>query len=163
MPSSNDRDHVWMKNAVEEARKAADNGELPIAAVIVAEDRELIRAQTQTGRRSSMTGHAELWALIELKRGVYSDQRPVTIYTTLEPCLMCLGAAMQCGVDEIVYAMDAPPDGGARYAESILRGGQTPPRMRKGVLKDEARALMLEFVRQNPTHPGIEYARSLVK
>ena len=163
MPNKEAKDQQWMQKALQESKKAAENGELPIAAIVVAGDTELIRSQTQTGRRKSMTGHAELWALIELQRRVYSKDRPVTIYTTLEPCLMCLGAAMQCGVDEIVFAMEAAPDGGTRYVNSIIEGGQKAPEIRKGICESEARSIMETFIAENPRHPGIGYARSLVK
>jgi hypothetical protein len=69
---------------------------------------------------------------------------------------------MQCDVDEIVYAMGAAPDGGTRYAHSILEGGQKPPTIRKGVLESESIALMTQFIAANPHHPGVGYARLLV-
>jgi tRNA(adenine34) deaminase len=163
MDNTYERDVTWMRLALEEAEAAAQNGELPIAAILVGGDKEITRAQTQTGRRQSMTGHAELWALIAAQRQVYSAPKPLTIYTTLEPCLMCLGAAIQCGVGEVVFAMDAPPDGGTRLVDEILRSGQTAPSIRRGVLKEEAVSQMQRFVEQNGSHPGIRYARLLLQ
>jgi len=162
MKTINDRDVMWMTRALDEARLAVTNGELPIAALLVAGDSEIARAQTQTGRRKSMTGHAELWTLIEAQKQVYTETRPLTIFTTLEPCLMCLGAAIQCGVDEIVYAMDAPPDGGTKFAGDILRGGQRAPSIRRGIMQEQALQLMREFVTNNQKHPGIRYAKLLL-
>lgn len=163
MSADAQRDIDWMTRALEEARRAAANGELPIAAILVGGSDEITRAQTQTGRRKSMTGHAELWALIEAQRQVYSAQRSLTIYTTLEPCLMCLGAAIQCGVDEIVFAMPAAPDGGNRFIGSIRAAGQKTPVVRSGVLADSAFQMMRSFVQNNPDHPGIRYARLLIQ
>lgn len=162
MTAEENRDQHWMRQALGEGAEAVKNGELPIAAILVAGDSEIGRAQTQTGRRKSMTGHAEMWALIEAQREVYSKSRPLTIFTTLEPCLMCLGAAMQCGVDEIVYAMPAAPDGGTRFASEIAKSDQHFPVIRRGVLEPDAVKMMQRFVAEHPEHPGIRYARLLV-
>lgn len=160
--TTDERDQKWMAQALCEAQLAIANGELPIAAILVGGDNEVTRAQTQTGRRKSMTGHAELWALIEAQKRVYSADKPLTIFTTLEPCVMCLGAAIQCGVDEIVFAMDAPPDGGSKYVENIASSGQRAPVIRSGIMREQAIKLMRDFVANNGNHPGIRYARLLL-
>ena len=152
-----------MKKALEEAKKAMEEGEHPIAAVLIAGNKELARAQTSVRRQESITAHGELQALRKAKWDVFSKERPVVIYTTLEPCLMCIGAAMQCGVDEIVFAMPAEPDGGTRYLPCISEKGGKVPNIRSGVLMEEAIALMKENLKKNPSHSGIEYAKALLK
>lgn len=155
-------DEKWMKVALEEAKRAMNAGEHPIACIVVAGDSELTRGQTSVARQGTITAHGELLALRDSGWSICSAQRPVIIYTTLEPCLMCIGAAMQCGVDEIVYAMPAKPDGGAKHISAIARAGDKPPRIRFGVLEDEAVKLMRENLIRNPSHPGLEYCKALL-
>lgn len=155
-------DDYWMTEAIKEAKKAMDEGELPIASILIAGDAELSKSQTQTKRLKSMAAHGELLALLNAKEKVFTSPRPLVMYTTLEPCLMCIGAAMQCEVDKIVYAMPAMPDGGSRFVDDILAKGQKPPKIIGGVLREEAIALMKQFVDRNPQHFGIGYARALV-
>lgn len=157
-----EQDIYWMRQALEEALAAMREGELPIAAILVSGRSELARAQTQTGRRQSMAAHGELLALLAAGSRVFTAERPLVIYTSLEPCLMCIGAAMQCQIDRIVYAMSATPDGGSRFASSIAAGGQKPPQIDGGILVAEATALMEEFVHNNPQHFGVDYARALL-
>lgn len=161
--SQKEKDVYWMKKALEEARKAMEEGEHPIGSVLVAGNIELTRGQTSVRRQESITAHGELQALKKAKWDVFAKERPVVIYTTLEPCLMCIGAAMQCEVDEIVFAMPAEPDGGTRYLAGISEQGGKVPKVRSGVLLEEEIALFQENLRKNPNHPGIEYAKALLK
>ena len=119
-----DKDEKWMRVALGEASKAMNAGEHPIACVIVAGDAELARGQTSVARQGTITAHGELIALRSSGWKIFSVARPVVIYTTLEPCLMCLGAAMQCAVDEIVFAMPAKPDGGTKLHYSDREDGR---------------------------------------
>lgn len=158
-----EKDEYWMKKALEEAKKAMDEGEHPIGSVLIAGNRELARGQTSVRRQESITAHGELLALRKAKWAVFSKERPVVIYTTLEPCLMCIGAAMQCEVDEIVFAMPAEPDGGTRSLPCISEKRGKVPSIRGGVLMEEAIALMEENLKRNPGHSGIEYAKALLR
>ena len=101
---------------------------------------------------SSLDDGAKLWAA----------EHPLVIYTNLEPCLMCLGAAMQVGVDEIGYGMKAAPDGGAQFVDAIREGGQTPPKITAGVLEDECVALMSRLLEVHPEHLAIDYVRAML-
>lgn len=158
-----EKDEYWMRRALEEAKKAMEQGEHPIGCVVVAGNAELIRGQTSVARQGTIIAHGELLALKNAGWEVFSADRPLTIYTTLEPCLMCIGAAIQCTVDEIVYAMPAKPDGGTRYLDSISNKGEKVPIIRSGVLFDEALDLMRQNLAKNPNHPGIEYAKALLR
>lgn len=158
------KDEYWMHKALKEARNAMSEGELPIAAILVSGENEMLtRAQTQTGRRKSMVAHGELFALLDAREKVFTAEHPLTIYTTLEPCLMCIGAAMQCQIDEIVYAMPADPDGGSRFISAIIEGGQKPPEIRGNVLIEEEVSLMRQFIKENPNHFGIDYVKALLE
>lgn len=158
-----EKDEYWMKKALAEAEKAMSQGEHPIGCVIVAGNTELTRGQTSVARQESITAHGELLALKSAGWKVFSAKRPLTIYTTLEPCLMCVGAAMQCGVDEIVFAMPAVPDGGTKHLKAIQKNGDKVPKIRSGVLINEAINLMKKDLVKNPNHPGLNYAKALLK
>lgn len=159
---SNSRDEQWMRVALQEAEKAMAAGELPIGSVLVANDQEIVRGQTQVSRRGSMAAHGELFALLDANGKLWSAQRPLIIYTSLEPCLMCLGACMQAGVDRVVFGMSAAPDGAARYVEAIHRGGQKVPEVVGGVLENEAVALMRRLPEVHPDHLAIDYVRAML-
>lgn len=157
------KDIYWMRRALEEAKIAMSEGELPIASILVSGNKELAIGQTQTSRKKSMAAHGELFALLEAKTKVFEAEHPLILYSTLESCLMCIGAAMQCQIDKIIFAMPADPDGGSRFLPAISAGGQKPPEIQGGLLKEEAIALMEQFVKENPSHFGINYAKALLE
>lgn len=156
-------DEHWMCVALEEAKKAMHASEHPIGSVLVGGTKEITRGQTSVARIGSITAHGEYLALRAAGWSVFSAERPLVLYTTLEPCLMCIGAAMQCGVDEIVFAMPAIPDGGTKYLPDIGKKGEKVPTIRSGILRKEAIKLMKENLKINPNHPGIDYAKALLR
>jgi tRNA(adenine34) deaminase len=156
--------HVkWMKEALLEAEKAMDHGEIPVASILVAGDKELCRGQTQVVRRGSIAAHGELFTLLEAKSAVFTADRPIALYTTLEPCLMCLGAAIQTGIDLLVYGMDAAPDGGTSLRDAIVNSGQSAPKIVPHILESEQVSLMKQFVIRHPNSPAIPYVQALLK
>lgn len=152
----------WMRLVLEEAEKAMQEGEIPVATILVSNGREITRAQTQVSRRDVLAAHGELFAILDAAGKLWTAEHPLVIYTNLEPCLMCLGAAMQVGVDEIVYGMKAAPDGGTRFVAAIREGGQTPPKVTAGVLEDECVALMRRLPEVHPEHLAIDYVRAML-
>jgi tRNA(adenine34) deaminase len=162
MEKFTEADNHWMKLALDEAEKAMEFGEIPVATLLVAKDKELTRGQTQVRRRESIAAHGELFALLEAKGRVWSAEKPLIIYTTLEPCLMCLGAAIQTGVDKIIYGMKAAPDGGARYVDDISRGGQPAPAVIGGLYEQAEVELMKKFLEMYPNSPAAPYVRDLL-
>lgn len=152
----------WMRVALEEAETAMQFDEIPVASILVAGDHEISRGQTQVKRRESIAAHGELFTLLNAKGQIYSDNRPLIIYTTLEPCLMCLGACIQTGVDEIVFGMFARPDGGTRFVNDIIEGGQKAPEVTSGVLEMAQVDLMRTFLVRCPDSPATPYVRELL-
>lgn len=107
----------FMVKALDQAKKALDAGEFPVGCVMVHQDKILT-----TGSRKGTAGdfpnevdHAEMIALkrlIDLK--INTDKNRIALFTTLEPCLMCLGALILSGISEIVYAYEDVMGGGTR-------------------------------------------------
>lgn len=139
-------DERWMKAALEEARKAADEGEVPVGAVVVTRGRIIGRGHNLTETLNDVTAHAEMQAITAAANtlgGKYLTG--CTLYVTVEPCAMCAGAIGWSQLPAIVYgASDIK-----RGYSTILLPGCTPfhPRatVRGGVLAGECAALMKDF------------------
>ena len=111
-----DHEH-FMKKALEQAQNALDVGEFPVGCVLVHQNRVLA-----TGSRKGTAGqypneieHAEMMALRQLAdMGIAATTMGIDLYTTMEPCLMCLGAMLLSGIRKVVYAYEDVMGGGTR-------------------------------------------------
>ncbi|MEW6270995.1 MAG: tRNA adenosine(34) deaminase TadA [Thermodesulfobacteriota bacterium] len=107
-------DERWMEIALDEARRAAVGGEVPVGAVVVLEGRELARAHNAPITLCDPTAHAEILALRAAARTLGAYRLPgCVLYATVEPCPMCLGAALHARVERIVYGAPDPKAGAA--------------------------------------------------
>ena len=142
-----EHDYHWMKEALilaEEGMKKYN--ELPIASILVANGIEIGRGVTSNVRKNSLVAHGETLVLMNVGRSILFCERPLVLYTTLEPCIMCIGAAIEAGVDKIVYGMPALPDGGAIYAKHIQGVKERIPEIIGGVCENEQYELMKQFI-----------------
>ena len=139
----------FMRLALAEAARARAGGEVPIGAVVVREGGVIGRGFNQSIGRSDASAHAEIVALREAGRATANYRLPeATLYVTIEPCLMCVGAIVHARIGRVVFGA-ADPKGGA--IRSILDPGTLPLNHRfsvvEGVLADECRELVQEFFR----------------
>src|SRR5919201_5140631 len=105
-----------MEQALRRAARGLQEGAMPIGAVLACDGEALAEAHLRVISHG-LRNHPEHVVLIAADMQVQPDQRRrCTLYTTLEPCLMCMGTAMSFGVGRIVYAMAAPADGAADVA-----------------------------------------------
>jgi tRNA(adenine34) deaminase len=105
---------LYMGEALAEARAAMARGEQPHAAVAVLDEAMVARAQCRVQETDDPTAHAVIVALREAARRVGSERlRDVTMFTTMEPCPMCVGALLNADVDELVWAMPNRTNGAA--------------------------------------------------
>ena len=113
----------FMKKALEQAQKALDAGEFPVGCVLVHQNRVLtagVRKGT-AGQCPNEIEHAEMIALKRLAdMGIAANSMDIVLYTTMEPCLMCLGAMMLSGISGVVYAYEDVMGGGTRCDLSKL-------------------------------------------
>jgi tRNA(adenine34) deaminase len=140
-----------MQAALERARLALAAGEVPIGAVVVSEGRIVARAYNQPITAVDPTAHAEILVLREAAR-VLGNYRltDATVYVTVEPCLMCVGALVHARVREVVYGAPEPKTGAL---VSAVRGLELPGLNHRfavtgGVLEGECRELLQQFFRE---------------
>src|SRR3954466_11904304 len=145
-------DERWMREAVREARDAAERGEVPVGACVVSADGELLAAAgNRTRTDCDPTAHAEIVALREAARraGNYRLTGAV-VYSTIEPCAMCAGALVQARVARLVYGAVDEKAGAVESVFRVCDSGSLNHRMEltAGVLGEECRALMRDFFRE---------------
>lgn len=141
----------WMRRALEQATRAIDAGEVPIGCVLLRPDGTVIAEGHNTMVASGIvTAHAEMNAFITAGRAITPGDEIVMV-TTLEPCVMCTGAAMQAGVTQIIYGLQAPADAGTSRVHVPDSPGATRPDIVGQIGADESRTL---FVRWLEMHAG---------
>ena len=112
-------DLLFLREALKEAEKAFSYGEVPIGAVVVKDRQVISRAFNRKEFLQDPTAHAEILAIREASRKLNSWRlEGCTLYSTVEPCVMCAGAIIQSRVDRVVYSVPDPKFGGV---ESIFR------------------------------------------
>ena len=139
-----------MQSALEEARLAAAEGEVPIGAVVVHDGQVIARAHNRRETDADPSAHAEFSAMLEASR-VLGRWRLTgcTVYVTLEPCLMCAGLMVNARIDRCVYGASDPQGG----ALGTLFDVSSDPRLNHefavsaGVCADEAAELLRSFFR----------------
>jgi tRNA(adenine34) deaminase len=111
----------FMKVALEEARAAAEAGEVPVGAVLVADGEVIARSGNRTIRDCDPTAHAEIVALRAAAQKLSNYRLAgAELYVTIEPCAMCAGALVQARVARLVYGADEPKGGAVRSCFSIF-------------------------------------------
>lgn len=142
-------DEDFMRQALDQARRAAEAGEVPVGAVIVAGGRIIARAHNLCERLRDFTAHAEMQAFTaasEFLGGKFLDQ--CTLYVTLEPCPMCSGAAYWTRIGRIVYGARDDKRGGLDFHRKRDEGLLHPKtELVGGVLEEECAELLTSFFR----------------
>jgi tRNA(adenine34) deaminase len=144
----NDANERFMKIAIEQAQVAAENGDVPIGAVIVHNGQIIGKAYNQREQLQDPTAHAEIIALTQAAAALESWRLDnCTIYVTLEPCPMCAGALVLARIDRLVYGCDDPKTGAVKSLYNIVTDGRLNHRIEvtSGVLADECSKLLQQF------------------
>jgi len=138
-----------MSQALEQARIAAELDEVPVGAVLVDASGEIISAgHNQPIRAQDPTAHAEIIVLRDAARKLENYRLPdTTLYVTLEPCTMCVGALVQARVARIVYGATEAKTGAIESAHQLFTTGEYnhKPEIQGGVLADECSSLLSRF------------------
>jgi tRNA(adenine34) deaminase len=138
-----------MSAAYQEALRAFDEGEVPVGAVVELEGRIIGRGYNRVEALGDATAHAEIVAITAASNHVGGWRlNGCTLYVTLEPCLMCLGAILQSRVSAVVYGTADPRLGGIdtfNYRAEAERSYRVFPAVTAGVMEEESRALLKAF------------------
>jgi tRNA(adenine34) deaminase len=140
-----------MNLALEEARQAYQQGEIPVGAVLVEGGKVISSAHNMREAHKLVTSHAEILALNQAQTSKQSWRLPTcTLYVTLEPCLMCMGAIQQSRIRRLVFGLREPKTGAVR---SILNYDKIPNtgeslRTTEGILVEDIKELMQQFFRE---------------
>ncbi len=162
-------DTGFMRQALAVAAEGLAKGELPIGAVVVAEGRVIASAYTQEKSQGRLLVHADLLAIeaADRIRPFPGKRRDATLYVNLEPCLMCLGAAMTAFIGRVCYGLESPADGAVSMVQNWKRAeadmpSYRVPAIKGGILREETIRLMREYVVLHPTGPITDWARTLI-
>jgi tRNA(Arg) A34 adenosine deaminase TadA len=144
-------DELYLRAAIAEAQNAEANGEVPVGAVVVHEDKIIGRGQNRVLGDSDPTAHAEIVALREAGLALKNYRlEDCTLYATLEPCAMCAGAILHARIARLVYAAPDPKAGACGSVLSVLNHPQLNHKLDllPGLLAEECGALLTNFFRK---------------
>lgn len=138
----------WMKEAIKQAKKAAQKDEVPIGCVIVKDDQIIARAYNKREMRQCSTAHAEILAIEKACKKLGSWRlEDCDLYVTLEPCPMCSGAIIQSRIRNVIFGAYDPKGGcmGSNMNINDVRGFNHYPDIEGGILQDECSRLLKDF------------------
>lgn len=140
-------DTHFMKQALAEAEKAGEAGEVPVGAVIVCDNRIIARAHNQTEQLTDVTAHAEILAITAASGYLGSKYLPdCTLFVTLEPCVMCAGALAWAQIGRVVYGATDEKRGFMLFGGKSLLHPKT--RLEMGIMEHECSTLLKAFFRE---------------
>lgn len=136
-------DEYFMKQALNEAQKAFDLGEIPVGAVVVANKQVIARGHNLTEQLTDVTAHAEVQAITAASEYLGAKYlKGCTLYVTLEPCVMCAGALYWSQIDRVVFAARDEKRGAGRIKEGLYHPKTV---VENGLMADVASELMTSF------------------
>ncbi len=140
----------WMKRALDLARRAEEANEVPVGAVLIKDNQLIAEGWNQPITSFDATSHAEIMAMRAAGKKL-NNYRLIgtTMYVTLEPCSMCVGAMIHARVSKVVYGAAEPRTGALGGAFNLLQANQHNHifTVESGVLEEESKALLQNFFR----------------
>ena len=148
-----------MQAALDEARVGMEAGEVPIGSVLARFSGEIVaRGHNRVKATGRAIAHAEMEALQAAMR--LEEIGDLVLVTTLEPCVMCYGAAMTAGVDTILYGLEAPSNGGVERCQPMQAPRARMPRVVGGLRRAQSRTLLAAWLQQ---HPEAAFVKDLLE
>lgn len=157
MTSRKELDKHFMRQAIREAEKAFQADEVPVGAVIIHKNHIIGRASNQTKLLKDPTAHAEMIAITQACETLQSEHLPEsTVYVTLEPCPMCVGAMILARVDRLVFGARESKTGACGSMVHLLADAKWNHKFRieEGLLEFESAALLQEFFKKKRVGRG---------
>ena len=149
--SSSKEDERFMKVAIEAAKIAEDNGDVPIGAIIVYQNQIIGKAYNQREQLKDPTAHAEIIALTQAAAALENwHLNGCTMYVTLEPCSMCAGALVLSRMDKLCYGCSDPKNGACGSLYNIVQDKRLNHRLKvtSGVLAEQCKKQLQNFFQQ---------------
>lgn len=149
-------DLIWMRRALELARLSAAENEVPVGAVLVRDGEVLGEGRNRPVQLHDPTAHAEILALREASARVGNYRLPgSSLYVTLEPCPMCIGAMIHARIERLVFGARDPKTGAVGGAADLLAlpMHNHRPHVQAGLLEEESALLLREFFRARRSKP----------
>ena len=141
----------WMRKALDQAVLAFDQGEVPVGAIIVHQEKIIAEASNQREMLNDPTAHAEMIAITQAAEVLQSWRLlDCTLYVTLEPCPMCAGAIVQARIPRVVFGAVDPKAGACHTLFSLTSDIRLNHQaaVLGGVMQEDCRAILQEFFRQ---------------
>lgn len=155
--------HTLMREALQAARDGMTAGEAPIGCVLADGSGQVIaRGYNEMNASQNKTAHAEIVTFARAAGKTPLEARDLILVSTLEPCVMCTGAAMEAAVDTIVYAFKAPMDSGTSRVRAPRSPESQMPRIVGDILSNESRALFEEWLEANRDSEQSAYIKQLL-
>jgi HAD superfamily hydrolase (TIGR01509 family) len=153
-----------MREALAVAEDGMKSGEVPIGCVLALGDGSIIaRGFNELNRTGGPTAHAEMVTFAKAAGKIDPDARDLILVSTLEPCVMCLGAAMECAVDTILYGLKAPADSGTGRVQPPESPESGMPRIVGDVLAKQSRSLFETWLNRAGNNPKqVQFVRQLL-
>lgn len=154
-----------MNLALNQAQKAFEGNEVPVGAILVDFEGKIIaKAYNQTISRQDPTAHAEIAAIRKAARNI-GNYRLVntTLYVTVEPCIMCMGAIIHARVSRIIFGAPDPKWGAAGSLYAFQEDGRLNhhPKVIGGIRENECRQLMVDFFKQKRHNASADHSGAL--
>lgn len=140
-----------MKEALKEAEKAFEKGEIPVGAVVVLNNEIVAKAHNIKELTFDPTAHAEILAIRKAAEVLGAWRlTEVTLYVTKEPCIMCAGAMINARIKKLIYGCDDPKAGAVKSLYRILEDSRLNHQVeiKKGVLQEECHEILQRFFKQ---------------
>lgn len=157
LSSKEELDKHYMTLAIREAERASESDEVPVGAVLVHKNKVIGRAHNQTRLLKDPTAHAEMLAVTQGCESLGTEHLPqTTLYVTLEPCPMCLGAMILARIERLVFGAREPKSGACGSVVHLMADGKWNHKFKieEGLLEFESSALLQEFFKKKRTGRG---------
>ncbi len=146
------KEHLkWMQYALKLAERSRDEGEVPVGAVIIKDEKLIAEGWNQPIDRNDATAHAEIMAIRAAGKMLNNYRLPdTTLYVTLEPCTMCVGAIIHARIANVIFGAPDPKTGAAGSAVDVFSADchNHQVRVNGGVMKNDCGQILREFFKE---------------